>query len=53
MSIDEARAWEEHTTGATELEVLPGGHFFLADRSAEVIELLARRLTGQDAATNR
>ncbi|WP_035792211.1 thioesterase II family protein [Kitasatospora mediocidica] len=53
VSIDEARAWEGHTTGATELEVLPGGHFFLADRAAEVIGIVARGLTGQGAATNR
>ncbi|MFJ9950930.1 thioesterase II family protein [Kitasatospora sp. NPDC091207] len=53
VSIDEARAWEEHTTGPTELEVLAGGHFFLADRSAQVIEIVARRLTGQGVATNR
>ncbi|WP_245790618.1 thioesterase II family protein [Streptomyces monashensis] len=45
VSIDEATAWEEHTTGRTELQVFPGGHFFLADESARVSGLLADRLT--------
>jgi surfactin synthase thioesterase subunit len=53
VSLDEARTWEEHTTGPTELEVFQGGHFFLVDRSIQVIELLARSLIGQGAETNR
>ncbi|SCG46207.1 thioesterase II family protein [Micromonospora halophytica] len=44
VSIDEARAWEEHTTGPTDLKVLPGGHFFLVDRSAEVIATVRQHL---------
>jgi surfactin synthase thioesterase subunit len=44
VSIEEARAWEEHTTGPTDLEILPGGHFFLADQSARVIDLVKRNL---------
>jgi surfactin synthase thioesterase subunit len=44
VSIDEAVAWEEHTTGPTELQVFPGGHFFLVDESARVSGLLADRL---------
>lgn len=45
VSIDEARAWAEHTTGPTELEVFRGGHFYLVDHSREVIDLVARRLS--------
>jgi surfactin synthase thioesterase subunit len=45
VSIDEARAWEEHTTGPTDLHVLPGGHFFLIDQSDHVIAMLTRKLT--------
>ncbi|MGW2425339.1 thioesterase II family protein [Streptomyces sp. NPDC001709] len=44
VSIDEAAAWEEHTTGPTELQVFPGGHFFLVDEIARVSGLLADRL---------
>lgn len=44
MPVDEAAAWEEHTTGPAELHVLPGGHFFLVQQSAGVIELLERKL---------
>ncbi|WP_017596332.1 thioesterase II family protein [Nocardiopsis potens] len=44
VSIDEARAWEEHTTGGFDLHVFPGGHFYLADRQAEVLKLVADRL---------
>ncbi|KUM88392.1 oleoyl-ACP hydrolase [Streptomyces cellostaticus] len=51
VSIDEAAAWEEHTTGLTELQVFPGGHFFLADQSARVSGLLADRLARRDADT--
>ncbi|MEV5878565.1 alpha/beta fold hydrolase [Streptomyces sp. NPDC052101] len=51
VSIDEAAAWEEHTTGLTELQVFPGGHFFLVDQSARVSGLLADRLARRDAGT--
>ncbi|MEU6992301.1 alpha/beta fold hydrolase [Streptomyces sp. NPDC046465] len=46
VTPDEARQWREHTTGETDVHVFPGGHFFLADRSTEVVDLVARRLTG-------
>ncbi|MEU0744475.1 alpha/beta fold hydrolase [Streptomyces sp. NPDC006134] len=51
VSIDEAAAWEEHTTGLTELQVFPGGHFFLVDQSARVTVLLADRLACREAGT--
>ncbi|WP_314225517.1 thioesterase II family protein [Streptomyces zaehneri] len=44
VSLDEAEAWAEHTTGACETEVFRGGHFFLVDHITEVIGLVARRL---------
>ncbi|BBC29256.1 hypothetical protein SGFS_005470 [Streptomyces graminofaciens] len=46
VSIEEAQAWREHTTGPTDLHVLPGGHFFLVDHSEKVVELLTRTLNG-------
>nr|AXL05451.1 thioesterase [uncultured bacterium] len=45
VSMDEARAWAEHTTGPTDLEVLPGGHFFLVDQRDHVLELLRREFS--------
>ncbi len=44
VSLDEARAWNEHTTGPADLHVLPGGHFFLVDQSDRVLAILLRKL---------
>ncbi|MER8062474.1 MULTISPECIES: alpha/beta fold hydrolase [unclassified Streptomyces] len=49
LSVDEAAAWEDHTTGPTELRVFPGGHFYLVDENARVSALLADRLAHRDA----
>lgn len=49
VSLDEARAWSEHTTAPTDLRVYPGGHFFLVDHSAEITELVARTLAGGES----
>jgi len=43
-TVDEARSWAGHTTGGSELFVLPGGHFYLVRRGAEVIDIVAARL---------
>lgn len=40
----DAEAWSEHTTGAFESHTMPGGHFYLVDRQAEVTEIIADRL---------
>ncbi|HEX7306757.1 thioesterase II family protein [Lentzea sp.] len=40
VTLDEARAWHRHTTGTTELHVLPGGHFFLEDHWPRVCNLV-------------
>jgi surfactin synthase thioesterase subunit len=29
VSTDEARAWDKHTAGPVDLQVFPGGHFYL------------------------
>lgn len=44
VSIDEARAWQEHTTGPADLQVLPGGHFFLVDQGARLLSTLTEKL---------
>ncbi|MFH9819127.1 thioesterase II family protein [Streptomyces sp. NPDC017230] len=51
VSIDEATAWEEHTTGPTEVEVFPGGHFFPLDQNARLAGLLADRLVRRTVGT--
>ncbi|MGW1379743.1 thioesterase II family protein [Streptomyces sp. NPDC002446] len=43
-TIEEARAWSAHSTGAFDFEVFPGGHFYLADRPEDVMDAVARRL---------
>ncbi|GAA2529892.1 thioesterase II family protein [Winogradskya humida] len=43
-TVDEARAWEKHTTGGFRMEVFPGGHFFLASQSAAVNHQIEREL---------
>ena len=40
--LADARAWVLHTTGAFDLKVFPGGHFFLADRTDEIMKILDR-----------
>ncbi|MFC7986258.1 thioesterase II family protein [Streptomyces sp. NPDC057336] len=42
--VEGVRAWQTRTTGAFELNVFGGGHFFLVDRQAEVLGVLAEHL---------
>ncbi|GHE68727.1 thioesterase II family protein [Streptomyces capitiformicae] len=39
-TIDEARDWEKHTTADFDLRIFPGGHFYLNDRAADVLNVL-------------
>lgn len=43
-SLDEAEDWRHHTKGDFDLEVFPGGHFYLGARAADVIALLKEHL---------
>nr|ATY46606.1 type II thioesterase [Micromonospora sp. HK160111] len=45
-SRDEAADWARHTDGPFTLEVLPGGHFYLVDRIADVVDVVSSTLTG-------
>ncbi|GLY16556.1 alpha/beta fold hydrolase [Kineosporia rhizophila] len=45
-SLDDAKAWADHTTGDFDLQVFPGGHFFLTDQTAAVMRLLEQQLRG-------
>ncbi|MFI6730085.1 alpha/beta fold hydrolase [Streptomyces sp. R-74717] len=40
VTIDEAHAWAQHTTGPFDVETFPGGHFYLADQGPRVIDLV-------------
>ena len=41
-TIEEAEAWDRHTTGGLETQVYPGGHFFLTTHAAEITGLLKK-----------
>lgn len=41
---DEAAAWAEHTTGAFDLRVFPGGHFYLDARRDDVTDVVTAAL---------
>ncbi|MGN9758841.1 thioesterase II family protein [Streptomyces sp. SD31] len=40
-TVQEAADWQERTTGPFQLRVFPGGHFFLAEHSTAVMDLLS------------
>jgi pyochelin biosynthesis protein PchC len=37
VTLDEAKAWSEHTEGAFDLKVYEGGHFFVSTHAAEIM----------------
>jgi pyochelin biosynthesis protein PchC len=43
-TVDEARRWNDHTTGGFELSVFPGGHFYLDQQAPTVLEKISRTL---------
>lgn len=46
VTIDEARAWQGHTTGGFEMRTFSGGHFYLTAHQDEIIAMLRDRLIG-------
>jgi pyochelin biosynthesis protein PchC len=48
-TTEEAAAWSAHTTGAFDLRVYPGGHFYLDDCQARVLEVISSSLAGSAA----
>ncbi|MCC3766869.1 thioesterase II family protein [Streptomyces sp. UNOC14_S4] len=42
-SLEEAEAWRAHTEGEFDIQVFPGGHFFLANHSAKIIEIVSAK----------
>lgn len=45
-TAEQVGQWDRHTTGGFDLRVFPGGHFYLADRTPEVVRLLVAHLRG-------
>ncbi|MFC9430497.1 thioesterase II family protein [Streptomyces sp. NPDC056987] len=43
-SLEEAEEWREHTTGAFDLKVFPGGHFYLGPQAPAVTAALREHL---------
>lgn len=46
-TIEDAAAWQEHTTAEFTLRVFPGGHFYLTEAAAEVASLIATALAAR------
>ncbi|MFE2295064.1 thioesterase II family protein [Streptomyces sp. NPDC059452] len=45
VPVEDAARWRDHTTGAFQLQVLPGDHFYLTPRQARVTETVRTVLT--------
>ncbi|MFJ4923935.1 thioesterase II family protein [Streptomyces sp. NPDC088725] len=46
-TLDEAEDWRGHTTGAFDLKVFPGGHFFLSSQAPAVLAVLREQLSAR------
>ena len=44
VTVDEAKRWTEHTTGAFTIEVFPGGHFYLNAVVPQVIDRISKHI---------
>jgi len=49
-TVEEARAWSRHASGAFDLRVFPGGHFFLDEQLPQVVDTLRNVLLSVPAA---
>jgi surfactin synthase thioesterase subunit len=50
-TVDEAGAWARHTTGPFDLQIFPGGHFFLTDQADKIIKVLDQHFLSAPART--
>ncbi|MFD7919471.1 thioesterase II family protein [Streptomyces sp. NPDC059740] len=50
-SVAQAQEWRHHTTDVFDLEVFPGGHFYLIDQMQQVVGVLDRHLAEAAART--
>ncbi|MDN0197610.1 alpha/beta fold hydrolase [Streptomyces sp. S.PNR 29] len=44
VAVDHLKGWADLTTGPCDVQVFPGGHFFLTDQRAEVLQNMSRAL---------
>jgi surfactin synthase thioesterase subunit len=44
-TLDEARAWREHTTGSFDFRIFSGGHFFLTRHQSQLLEIISDQLS--------
>ncbi|MFG3497382.1 thioesterase II family protein [Streptomyces sp. NPDC047928] len=45
MSADDLAQWRIHTQAATDVRLLPGGHFYLRDRRTDTLDVIRRAIT--------
>lgn len=50
VTLADAQRWADHTIGPFEAHVLPGGHFYLAERPGPIVAILAEALVGPGGA---
>lgn len=48
-TVEEAADWSKHTSGGSDLQVFPGGHFFLSEHAAKVTAVLRGHFDGTPA----
>lgn len=53
VTIAEAQAWQEHTDGAFDLAVFPGGHFYLNDVVPDILERIRAHTRSISAGSSR
>ena len=53
ITIAEAEAWQEHTTGEFALHVFLGGHFYLAQHRREITDIITGTVRGVSAADRK
>ncbi|CAL9649390.1 thioesterase [Streptomyces sp. DH-12] len=44
VTVEQARAWAEHTEGPFDFHVFPGGHFYLANHQPQIVRIVTDRL---------
>ncbi|MFI6053459.1 thioesterase II family protein [Streptomyces violascens] len=47
VSVDDAAAWADHTTGPFDLHVFPGGHFYLNNQLGDVAAVFKQHVTAR------
>jgi surfactin synthase thioesterase subunit len=52
-TVEEAAAWQAHTSSAFQLHVYPGGHFYLNSHATEVLAVISRQLLRNPSSDDR